>query len=151
MTKALLIDAGNQTITEVEVNGLRDMQQFVGGYIEAAYFWEDRTVLYVDEEGLLKAQDQFFRISVRPDQPLAGNGLLVGSDAEGENADVTLSLAEVIPMVEFLDRRKVAAWGKANASEPAMTISSIGPDGRVEETILARYGSLIDNVLKTEE
>lgn len=145
MTKAIFIDSVNRSIREVTIEGLKDMQMHVGGYIQSAYEWANGDTLYVDEEGMLKPQEHWFRISTRPDQPLAGNGLIVGSDDEGENADVATLLAEID--VAFYDRSQAASWAKANASDPAISISSIGPDGKVEETVIARYGSLFRNTM----
>jgi hypothetical protein len=78
--KALWINTTDLTVSEVDYAGLEDMQRLVGGYIEAAYRWDNGDVLYVDEEGLLKADQRYFRITVRSDQALAGNGLLVGPE-----------------------------------------------------------------------
>ena len=81
---ALFINAPYRTVLEVEIDSLDDMQKLIGGYIEAAYQWENGDVLYVDEEGLLKVQDYFFALpEERPDQPFAGNGVLVGREEEG--------------------------------------------------------------------
>ena len=61
------------------------MQRFVGGDIEVAFQWGNGDVLYVDEEGLLKPQEHWFAVPVeRPDQPFAGNGLVVGREVEGD-------------------------------------------------------------------
>jgi hypothetical protein len=77
--KALWINATDLTVSAVDYTSLADMQRLVGGDIEAAYYWENGDVLYVDEEGLYRST-VYFRITVRPDQPLAGNGLLVGPE-----------------------------------------------------------------------
>ena len=82
--KALFIDSAMRSVTEVEIGGLEDMQRLVGGYIETAVAWANGDMLFVDEEGLLKPQEHFFRLPVeRPDQPFAGNGILVGREEEG--------------------------------------------------------------------
>lgn len=150
MSKAILIDSANRTVREVTVAGLKDMQRCVGGYIQIAHEWESGDALYVDEEGLLKAQEHWFRISGQhSDHPMAGNGLIVGSDDEGENADVVLTVADVVPLVTFYDRTQVEAWAKGNASEPAITISSIDDDGAIQdETVIARYGVIISGMPK---
>jgi hypothetical protein len=43
-------------------------------------------VLFVDDEGPLKPQMHFFRIAGR-DQPLPGNGVVVGADRHDEKGD----------------------------------------------------------------
>lgn len=90
--KAILIDAAKREIREVEYQPIAiatdvlTLQQHIGGFIEAAYRWDNCDVLYVDEEGLLKQPQHFFSITVRPDQPLAGNGIVVGIEVEDQSA-----------------------------------------------------------------
>ena len=78
--KAYWINATEQTVSEVEYTGIADLQRMVGGYIEVAVQWPSGDVLFVDEEGLLKGPSVGFRIPERTDQPLAGNGVLVGRE-----------------------------------------------------------------------
>lgn len=110
MPKGYLIDSTKCKIEAVEFADLAGLQALVGGSIEGAYQWENGDVLYVDEEGLLKDQILgFFAIPERPDQPLAGNGMLVGREIEGEqypngytNLPPTMTLAELFGRVRFL-------------------------------------------------
>ena len=82
--RAIFIDSPRRTISEVEIDSLDDMQKLIGGYIEVAFAWPNGDTLYVDEEGLLKVQDYFFALpGERPDQPFAGNGVIVGREEEG--------------------------------------------------------------------
>lgn len=101
--KALLIDTKSLTVGEVDYTGLADMQRLIGGYIEAAYEWDNGDVLYVDEEGLLKDDQRFFRITVRRDQALAGNGLLVGPEI-GE------TLKTRTPTMTVVELRAIVTW-----------------------------------------
>ena len=84
MAKALWINSSTQQITSVECNGLVDMRKYVGGSICFAMSWITGDVLYVDDEGLLKPQDHFFML---PDcqNPLAGNGIIVGPEVEEDD------------------------------------------------------------------
>jgi hypothetical protein len=151
MTKVIFIDSAKRTIIEGTIGtgraALKDMQKAVGGLIQPAHGWANGDILYVDEEGLFKPQTHFFRLAGY-DQPLAGNGLIVGSDDEGENADVKLPVADIIPLVTFLDRAQAQSWAKANASEPAMTITSFNPNGTNETVIIARYGEMFSDISK---
>lgn len=99
---ALLIDATARTIRAVEYRTLEDMQGFLGGSIQPAYQWPNGDTLYVDEEGLYKHTD-WFRISVRTDQPLAGNGLLVGAETGAglRTAAPRMTLAALTKQVRF--------------------------------------------------
>lgn len=78
--KAILIDSNNQQIREVSYNGVSDIRIFIGGYLELAYLWANGDTLYVDEHGLTKSPKCFFKLPERSDQPLAGNGLIVGKE-----------------------------------------------------------------------
>lgn len=91
MPRALFIDATARTISVVEIaHGsaiLVDLRKLLGGYIAGAFHWPDGETLYVDDEGLLKPPTVGFRFALRADdQPLAGNGVVVGREIEGEAA-----------------------------------------------------------------
>jgi hypothetical protein len=162
--KALFIDAAKREILEVEYEQSKvddggpgkSLQDHIGGYIETAYAWENGDVLFVDEEGLFKPQQHFFRIGERPDQPLAGNGIVVGAeryDGEGEylgTNDPTITPEALRATVEFRSRDQVEAWAKANASEPAGAIYTVGKNGAVEKTVLAHVGELYASIPKPE-
>jgi Domain of unknown function (DUF3846) len=109
MAKAYWIDSKSKTITEVEYNSLDDMHRYIGGHIEVAHAHPNGDVLYVDEEGLLKDPKNWFLYAYRSDQPLAGNGLYVGREVEGEqypNGYTTLapttSIEQLRGMVMFV-------------------------------------------------
>lgn len=108
--KCLLIDALTQTVSETTFEDLPGLQKLVGGYIETAFQWPNGDTLYVDEEGLLKGPVDFFRIPQRPDQALAGNGVVVGREVEGPkypngftNLDPTMTLDGL---------RALVSWGR---------------------------------------
>jgi hypothetical protein len=150
--QAILIDSAKREIRAVEYNGLAEMKAFVGGYIEVAFAWPNGDVLYVDEEGLLKPQSHFFRIPERPDQPLCGNGLLVGREVEHDDGPYhteppTLTVEALHATVEFRSRDQVAAWAKAHASEPAGAVYFAGPGGTVTEHVFAHTGEVYAAVL----
>lgn len=86
MAKAYHIDSANYTISEVEYSNSEQMRKFIGGWIECASFDPvTGDVLYVDEEGLLKGNKNFFAYAKRPDQWLAGNGLYVGREVDDDS------------------------------------------------------------------
>jgi hypothetical protein len=146
--KALLIDSAARDIREVEYAGLADLQKFVGGYIEIAFSWRTDDVLFVDEEGLFKPQRHFFRIAGRGDQPLAGNGVVVGKeryDGEGNylsTNDPRITVDELREQVTFRSRDQVDAWAKANASEPSASITTFDKDGEPVTRVIGHYGEL---------
>lgn len=150
--RGYLIDAAARTVTEIEIDGLKGLQAAVGGYICQAFSWPTGETLYVDDEGLFKPQQHFFRFEGRDDQPLAGNGVVVGPeryDDEGEYVATdppTFPIDEVRRRVSFRTRDQVDAWGKANASEPAQTITYTNERGEVVTEVLARFGSLFGDM-----
>ena len=156
--KALLIDAAKREIREVEYESTEakgtTLQQHIGGDIETAYSWENGDILFCDEEGLFKPQMHFFRIGERPDQPFAGHGIVVGAeryDSEGEylgTNDPTITPEALRATVEFRSRDQVEAWAKANASEPAGAIYTVGNDGTIEVEVLAHVGELYEQMPK---
>lgn len=110
--KGLLIDSTKREIREVLFDGLRDIQTLIGGYIEVAYGWENGDTLFVDEEGLLKrgvTELVAFRIPQRPDQALAGNGLLVGREVEGD--EYPTGYTNVDPIMTADELRKLVTFG----------------------------------------
>src|SRR6185437_8151198 len=99
MMKAYLIDPTAQSISEVEYPNLAGLQRLINGPIELAFMWPTRDVLYVDEEGLLKPQSHFFRLSLRQDgQPLAGIGVVVGCEQPANNPDGYITLPPQISL-----------------------------------------------------
>ena len=101
--KAILIDPTNQTITEVEWNGdfhhiynLIDCDTYDVARINA-----EGDGIFVDDEGLFKEQQAFFWHSDYP-QPLAGKGLILGCDEEGESVVPHTTLEEVTNKVRFV-------------------------------------------------
>ena len=102
--KAILIDARNNQIKQVEVDDksfLTDCYKHIGcDMIEVAMEVNGNTI-YVDEEGLCKELECAFVVK-GGHQPFAGNGLIVGYNAKkGKNVDCTLTLAEVKKMVSI--------------------------------------------------
>jgi hypothetical protein len=63
--------------------------------------------IYIDDEGLLKSPARFFCLNDYHDDegtlvPLAGKGLILGSDAEGETIGAKVPLAWVLEQVIFM-------------------------------------------------
>lgn len=111
--KAVLIDPALQSVRETFIgHGLEALQEAVGGMVEIAHEFPNGDVLYVDEEGLLKAQDAIlgredaaraFVFDIGAHQPFAGRGVIVGAeDEDGRHTDARTSAREIIPMVSFM-------------------------------------------------
>ena len=113
MKKAILIDAKNKKVTEVEADTLQDYYQLIGcDYVEAIDLKED-TTMYVDEESLLKSAyiDENgekhgmhgFNIPQLPNT-IIGNGLVLGFEYEsGETKDCPMSVEQIEKMITFVE------------------------------------------------
>lgn len=102
--KALLIDPIDQTVETIhgDFDNFREIQKTircsvftVAGYIEG-------NCVYVDDEGLLKA-NLWFTVMPHYPQPLAGRIVIVGSTDDGDNTDVTISAEVLQDQVQFLN------------------------------------------------
>lgn len=149
---AILIDVAARDIRAVEYDSTSGLQALVGGFISIARSWPNGDTLYVDDEGLFKSKHGLFRISGL-EQPLAGNGVLVGAetyDDEGEytgTAPPGIGIEQVRGMVRFLDHEQARAWGRGNASEPASAFYALGPDGEITEGhVFAYHGNLFEEM-----
>lgn len=84
-----LIDPVAMQITKIKLPGqsrdnLSTMYKAIGcDLVEPVYMNRERDAVFVDEEGLLKNPTMFFYIKDFH-QPLAGRGVVVGCDSEGE-------------------------------------------------------------------
>jgi hypothetical protein len=113
--KAYLINPFIQTVVEIQIadanhpDHMKDMYGAlncdlfeVGGYISD----NNRDCVFVDEEGLLGNLDEqrFFTMTVYDGEAtvtLAGMGLVLGADDEGEATEPVTTLEEVRGIVKF--------------------------------------------------
>jgi hypothetical protein len=101
--KAILIDVNNKEINEVDYSGdFRDIYKFINCDCFTVVNIDKNNVVYVDDEGLLKGNKNFFKGKFYP-QELAGNGLILGSDSMGESVDTSITVSEVEDMITFID------------------------------------------------
>src|SRR5258708_24245023 len=99
--KGYLIDPETKTISEVQVKG---DYTAIYGLIDARTFDVVRIgnsgdVIYIDDEGLLQDPPKaVFGLFGYP-QPLAGKGLVLGTDNEGESINPRSSLKRIQGMI----------------------------------------------------
>lgn len=100
--RGILINPHEQSISNVETDGsLADIRRILGIEWFTTIQWDQRNHLIVDDEGLLReAPGPFFQIAGY-DQPLAGRGLILGLDREGDHVDTTLGLFYMLDKVTF--------------------------------------------------
>lgn len=104
--QALMIPVAGKPYTR-EVRGeLRDLQELIGGHLEAVTLDEGGdAALYFDEEGKLKGRghnpvatalvDHFYP-GFRTRDFIAGDALLVGSNEEGDEVDAPESVQSLV-------------------------------------------------------
>ena len=109
--RTIIINPENRTITETDVDGsLKALQQIVGGLIEpVCQGRDDNHHCYINEEGLLDDPQYFFMFK-DGHQPLAGNGIILSSTEDGDEAPCTLSLDWVKERVSFMDLHAARQW-----------------------------------------
>jgi hypothetical protein len=113
--RAIIINTQHRTITETDIDAsLRSLQTIVGGLIEpVTYGLDDHHHCYVNEEGLLNDPQHFFLFR-DGHQPLAGNGVILSSTGDGDEAACTLPLAWVIERVTFMDLAAAHEWCRSH-------------------------------------
>jgi Domain of unknown function (DUF3846) len=115
--RAIIINSDSRMIVEADIDGrLPKLQEIVGGHIDTVYAGLDQQHhCYVNDEGLLDNPQHFFLFR-DGHQPLAGNGVILGSTADGDEAPCTLDLDWVKRRVTFMARWQVELrrhWIKA--------------------------------------
>ncbi len=103
--QALLVDPAERTVTPVQLKdgggNLDEIYRLLGcSNISAAHINDRGDLVYVDDEGLLKGPTDFFLLDPYP-QPLAGKGLIVGTDAEGNDVAPSVTRDWVVENIDF--------------------------------------------------
>lgn len=103
--KAYLIDPNNLSITEVDYDGSLEQIYKLCDYscFTVATFNDMGDGVYVDDEGLLKPTSGFFMIDGY-NQPLAGKGLVLGVDDQGESIPPSVTLDWLKEHTTFFQR-----------------------------------------------
>lgn len=110
MSVAYHINARDKTVTQVEYEGLADLQRMVEGNIELACYTKAGDTLFVEGEGMFKF-DFFFFIE-GGHQPFAGSGVIVGKEIGDSMRTMQpkATLAEVTSQVRFMNRNEARVW-----------------------------------------
>ena len=107
LVKGLLIDPKEKTITEVqhdtadykEIYKLIDCEP---SPFTIVHIGDGRDVIFVDDEGLFKDPRYFFTIAGYP-QPIAGKGLVLGGNEEGETISAEITLEDLKKVIGFTE------------------------------------------------
>lgn len=112
--QAILIDPYKQTIEVVDYSGdWRDIKALLGCELFTTVYIDDVDSIYVDDEGLYVEDQKFFKLQGYG-QPLAGRGLVLGTDEEGDSTDCVSTLEQIQDMVEWCP--------EGTHVEPVMTV-----------------------------
>lgn len=103
--QAYLIDPFQQDITEIEWDGdaMSIAKILQCQWITCAYPSNmDHDVIYVDDEGLYVDDQRYFMVSDYP-HPLAGYGLVLGTDEVGDAMPPKSNIDELAKRIFFVD------------------------------------------------
>lgn len=67
---------------------------------------DDENMIFIDDEGLLKNPRYFFNIKGYP-QPLAGKGLVLGGDSDGETVSATIEYKDLCDLITYSEHSVV--------------------------------------------
>lgn len=110
LVRAILIDPFACVITEVRHNA--DDYREIYGFLShesmkvttfTAVYLPNGDAVFVDDEGLLKPCDRFFHL-IDYHEVLAGKGLILGANAQGETVDCNSDIEAISESALFLRR-----------------------------------------------
>ncbi len=103
----ILIDPYLKKLTNVNVgtdNTLQDMYKHIGCSMVEVVSFGDMNDLWVDEEGLLKRDQRFFKVSNLPfghHGVIVGRALLLKCGDNGGTKSTTLTIEDVLPRISW--------------------------------------------------
>jgi hypothetical protein len=114
MIKCIVIDSAKREVYEAEISGSnhRDIYPLLGEGVSTfacpVQFNESDT-LFVDDEGLYNTFEGGY-IMTDWSYPICGNGVVIGSDTNGNSAPVQISLDEVRKQVRWVSKAVCEQW-----------------------------------------
>jgi hypothetical protein len=122
--RAILINPTERTVTAVEYNG--DLKQAYSlmscELVDVVYIGKEQDGIFVDDEGLFsKGDEQRYFVFYRDDGResfLAGNGLVVGCDDEGNTIEPSVSLEYIESHVQWCEPLAGAKYAEYILSKP---------------------------------
>jgi hypothetical protein len=125
--KAILIDVVNQQVVETEISNYKEIYTKIGNgctLFTVPVTFENEDALYVDDEGLLHPEIQGGFIMKDWVRPMVGNGVILGTDDEGESVDCKTTVDEIKAQIQFLSKDLAEGWKRvAQATPPRIYFS----------------------------
>jgi hypothetical protein len=143
--RAILIDPEKETVAEIQLglDSYRDIQRvlacetfttgaFLGGTIEDGF-----DAIYVSDDVLDERDNPRFWFQVDADRnppssfPIAGFGLALGTNSEGESCDLRISVGDLAKRITFTRRKfrgfKVETFDRKEGGDPLLPDIQISP------------------------
>ena len=110
--KAFKINSAERKVEEIEINSWEDIAPAIGN--ECTTFacpvtFENEDTIYVDDEGLYHPFEGGFMME-NWNSPCVGNGILQGTDDEGESTEPLTTKEELEAMIIWVDKVKCSIW-----------------------------------------
>lgn len=120
--RAFLIDPEAKTVNEVLFDGdYHQIYTLIGAECFDVCRLPDNDGIFVDDEGLVNGKPQSFFMHIDAMQPLAGKGLVLGCDEQGNTVEPKTTLDHLRRSVVWLE--PVIADG-----EVGMAVTGVGTD-----------------------
>ena len=98
-----LIDPFAETVTQVAYEGdFTCIYKHIKASLFTWVYLEDSDEIYVDDEGLYKDDQRFFTFKGYH-EPLAGRGLVLGANAEGDTTSPKITMEKLTELISFGD------------------------------------------------
>lgn len=126
MSKSILIDVVNQTVSETTINHYKEIYHAIGNgcsTFDCPYQFDNGDTLYVDDEGLLHDEVHGCFMLDGWSIPCVGNAIIQGTNDEGESVDCKSTIEEIQKQIKFFSKHIAIAWRDAALSNGAQVIS----------------------------
>lgn len=116
--RAILIDPFSKTVTQVEcAPGIEAIYALIDADCFCTVNLDDAgNAVYLDDEGLFREGQEFFALGNYP-QPLAGRGLILGCNEEGESVATTITVEQVRAAVRWLSPAAAVSMNRNAVAE----------------------------------
>lgn len=99
--KAIMINSQLRTVYQCDLSNKQETRmaeiydRLNCRLFEVGQYFDNGDVLFVDEEGLLTMDDKSMFFSINGQQPLVGNGIIIGKEIELKNDEYTIEDVEI--------------------------------------------------------